>query len=101
MTSAAPLSGSTEPTPAAVSTSGTYVLQIGAYKSQDEATVSWHAFKASHAMVGGYASRIKKVDLGAKGTWYRLQLASFADKDSATAFCEKLKADNGNCFVAK
>jgi cell division protein FtsN len=100
-TSAAPSPASTASTPAPSSTPGAYVLQIGAYKSQDEASASWHAFKASHAMVGGYASRIKKVDLGAKGTWYRLQLASFADKDSATAFCEKLKADSGNCFVAK
>ena len=90
-----------EPPPVAASTGGAYVLQIGAYKSQEEASASWHAFQAGHSMVGGYASRIKKVDLGAKGTWYRLQLASFADKDSATAFCEKLKADNGNCFVAK
>ena len=77
------------------------MLQIGAYKSQDEAKASWHSFKTSHPMAAGYESWIKKVDLGAKGTWYRLQLASFADKDSATAFCEKLKADNGNCFVAK
>jgi cell division protein FtsN len=91
----------TSATPSPASTPGAYVLQIGAYKSQDEANASWHSFKTSHAMVGGYTSRIKKVDLGAKGTWYRLQLASFADKDSATAFCEKLKADNGNCFVAK
>lgn len=100
-TSPAPSAASTGSTPAPVSAPGAYVLQIGAYKSQDEANASWHSFKSGHPMAAAYKSRIKKVDLGAKGTWYRLQLASFADKEFATAFCEKLKADNGNCFVAK
>lgn len=81
---------------------GGYVLQIGAYKSQGEADASWKTFAAKHAaLLGGFSPDIKQVDLGEKGTWYRLRIGSFADKDAANGLCDKLKADGGNCFLAK
>jgi cell division protein FtsN len=89
------------PKSAASSSGGSYLLQIGAYKSEEEATGAWHAYQAKHPMVGGYDSDIRKVDLGDKGIWYRLRVGSFADKTAATALCDKLKADGGNCFLAK
>jgi len=80
---------------------GSAALQIGAYKSEDEASAAWKAFAQKHAMVGAYASKIKKVDLGDKGIWYRLRLAGFSDKGAASAFCDKLKDDGGTCFLAR
>jgi cell division protein FtsN len=98
----------TEPAPpvktqsaAVPSAGGAVALQIGAYKSEDEANAAWKTFSRKHPIVGGYPSEVKKVDLADKGIWYRLRLANFADKAAATAFCEKLKADGGNCFLAK
>ena len=76
-------------------------LQIGAYKSEDEANAAWKSFAHKHAMASAYQSDVKKVDLGDKGVWYRLRLGTFADKTAATAFCDKLKADGGNCFLAR
>ncbi|HTW35855.1 MAG TPA: SPOR domain-containing protein [Rhizomicrobium sp.] len=76
-------------------------LQIGAYKSEDEANAAWKAFVRKHAMASAYQSDIRKVDLGDKGVWYRLRLGTFADKSAAVAFCDKLKADGGNCFLAR
>jgi len=90
---------STEPS-AALLAGGT-ALQIGAYKSEDEASAAWKAFAQRHQMVSAYQSEIRKVDLGDKGVWYRLRLGTFADKASALAFCDKLKADGGNCFLAR
>jgi len=88
---------SAKPVPA-----GAYLLQIGAYKSQEEADASWKAFAAKHAaLLAGFSPNVKQVDLGEKGTWYRLRVGSFADKDAASGLCEKLKADGGNCFLAK
>ncbi len=81
--------------------SGSYLLQIGAYKSEEEATAAWKSYQAKHPVVGGYESDIKKVDLGDKGVWYRLRVGSFDDKTAAAALCDKLKADGGNCFLAK
>lgn len=88
--------------PAPVHTGGGSVaLQIGAYKSEDEASAAWKSFAHKHAMASAYQSEVKKVDLGDKGVWYRLRLGSFADKTAAVAFCDKLKADGGNCFLAR
>jgi cytoskeletal protein RodZ len=90
----------TEPPPVAHSGAGP-ALQIGAYKSEDEANAASKAFVHKHAMASAYQFDVKKVDLGDKGVWYRLRLGTFADKTAAAAFCDKLKADGGNCFLAR
>jgi cell division protein FtsN len=77
------------------------VLQIGAYETPEIANGAWASFKARFANVAGtLAQDIQKADLGAKGTWYRLRVGPFADKASAAAACEKLRAQGGTCFVA-
>ncbi len=92
-----------KPAPAkvAAAASGAFVLQIGAYKTEDIARAAWAAYAHRHALVTNDAPDIQKADLGAKGVWYRLRVGSFADKDAASTFCDKLKADGGGCFVAK
>ena len=87
--------------PEVAHTGGSVALQIGAYKSEDEASAAWKSFARKHAMASAYQSDIKKVDLGDKGVWYRLRLGTFMDKAAAVAFCDKLKADGGNCFLAR
>jgi cell division protein FtsN len=77
------------------------LLQIGAYKSQAEAESAWHAFQSKHPIVGGYQSDVKQADLGEKGTWYRLRIGPFPDKDTAVQLCTKLKADGASCLLAK
>jgi cell division protein FtsN len=96
-----PQKAATAEEPAKAVAGGNYLLQIGSYKSQDEAESAWRAFQAKHPVVGGYQSDVKQVDLGDKGTWFRLRIGSFADKDAATALCSKLKADGASCFMAK
>jgi cell division protein FtsN len=90
------------PPAASASTGGEYLLQIGSYKSEDLANTAWASDKSKYGSVlAGYAPDVKKVDLGDKGTWYRLRIASFADKDSANGLCDKLKAAGGTCLLAK
>lgn len=90
------------PAPAPAAVSGNYVAQIGAFKSQAEAETGWAAFKRSHAAtLGGMSPNIVSVDLGEKGTWYRLRTGGFADKAAASDFCTKLKAEGGSCLPAK
>jgi cell division protein FtsN len=82
--------------------SGSYFLQIGAYKSQAEAEAAWKTYRSRHsAALSGYSPDVKMVNLGAKGTWYRLRVSSFADKNAAAALCAKLTAEGGACFPAK
>src|SRR3569832_2664570 len=85
------------PAPAA----GSGFLQIGSYNSQAEAAAAWAAYKAKHAgAVGGLSNNIQSADLGAKGTWYRLRIVTGSQAEAAT-LCTKLKAEGGDCIVAK
>jgi hypothetical protein len=87
---------------ASVSTSGSYVLQIGSFKSQADADTAWKNFQGKHAgLVGSYGPNVVKVDLGEKGTWYRLRMGPFGSKDGAVATCAKLSADGASCIPAK
>lgn len=86
----------------AAATGGSYVLQIGAYKSQADADAAWTAYKSRHAaLLSGYSPDVKQADLGEKGTWYRLRVAGFSDRDVANGVCDRLKADGGACILAK
>jgi cell division protein FtsN len=80
---------------------GGIFLQIGSYKSDAEALQSWSSFRTRHAIASAYRPDVKAADLGAKGTWYRLRLGPFADKQSAASFCEKLRTGGANCLLAK
>jgi cell division septation protein DedD len=84
-----------------VSTGG-FVLQIGAYKSQADAEGAWKTYKAKHAaLLSGYSDDVQQADLGEKGTWYRLRIGGLSDKEVATALCDRLKADGGACILGK
>jgi cell division protein FtsN len=80
---------------------GSYLLQIGAYKSEAEAMAAWKTYEGKHAaLLSGFSPDVQKADLADKGVWYRLRIASFSDKDGAMALCDRLKAQNGACFLA-
>jgi len=79
-----------------------YTLQIGAYKSQTDADAAWKAYRAKYAeLLLGYSSNVERADLGEKGTWYRLRIAGFGDRKVASALCDRLKTDGGDCFLPK
>jgi cell division protein FtsN len=87
--------------PASAPPAGSGLLQIGAYKSEAEANTAWKSYKGKHSsLLSGLSSDVKQVDLGAKGTWYRLRIV-VGSKDEASGLCTKLKADGGDCLPAK
>lgn len=87
------------PKPAA---SGGVALQIGAFKTRAEADAAWRAYSGKHAaLLKGYGPDIQEADLGDKGTWYRLRIAGFGDREMASALCDRLKADGGGCFLGR
>ena len=66
-----------------------------------EAETAWTSYKAKHAsVVGGLSPDVKQVDLGDKGTWYRLRIVAGSKADAAL-LCDKLKADGGDCLLAE
>ena len=89
------------PPPAAPAIAGGGLLQIGSYKSEAEANAAWTTYRAKHAgLLGGVSTDVRQVDLGAKGTWFRLRIVTASKADAAT-LCTKLKADGGDCIPAK
>ena len=92
----------TPPAASAPAGSGSFVLQIGAYKSQADADTAWTTYKTKHAsLLSGYSPDVRQADLGEKGIWYRLRITGFPSKDVASALCDRLKADGGGCFLGK
>jgi cell division septation protein DedD len=96
------VAAATPPAPAAASAGGAYVLQIGAYKSQADAESAWKTYKSRHtALLSGYSDDIRQVELGEKGTWYRLRIGGLSDREVAAALCDRLKSDGGACMLSK
>ncbi|HUJ24734.1 MAG TPA: SPOR domain-containing protein, partial [Myxococcales bacterium] len=60
---------------------GAFTVQVGA--SQDRADARRLQQKAQAAGLKPY---VVEADLGSKGTWYRVRVGAFADKDAATRF---------------
>jgi hypothetical protein len=90
------------PAAAKSAAAGGYVLQIGAYKSQADAEAAWKVYKGKHtALLSAYSGEVQQADLGERGTWYRLRISGFADKDMASSLCDRLKADGGACIPGR
>ncbi|MEM8573539.1 MAG: SPOR domain-containing protein [Pseudomonadota bacterium] len=85
--------------PAAAASS--YVVQLGSTKSQTDALANFADAQQKYpSLLGSYQPLVRKTDLGAKGTWYRLQVGPMADKDSAYRLCGQLKSKgHGDCLV--
>jgi cell division protein FtsN len=99
---AKPAAAPAAPTATPAAAEGSYVLQIGAYKSQAEADAAWTAYKTRHAaLLSGASDNVQQADLGDKGIWYRLRITGFPSKDVASAMCQRLQADGGSCFLGK
>ena len=80
---------------------GSWQVQLMSSPNKAAVEKSWAKKKQKYPMLGDLPYEIEAANLGAKGTFYRLKAGSFASKDAATDFCNKLKTSGGSCFVAK
>lgn len=87
---------------AAAAPAGSYLVQIGSFKSEQEANATWDKIKGKNSdILSAFAPNIISVDLGAKGTYQRLRFGPFNSKDAAVATCNQLKARKQDCLVSK
>ena len=78
-----------------------YYVQVGAYKSQEEARTSYHSIEAKYASVlHGHAPVFRRKDLGAKGVFYGAQVGPFSH-EGAIHLCEQLKSAGGSCMIQR
>jgi hypothetical protein len=98
---ALPNANSTEA--AAPSNSGSgYAVQVTAERTESNAQAAFRALQAKYPnQLGGREWIIRRVDLGAKGTYYRALVGPFESAEKAAALCSGLKAAGGNCIVIR
>ena len=80
--------------------SGGTEVQLGAWRSQDEANAGWNAAKArAGGVLNGFSPHIVTADLPGKGRFYRLRIGVAAGQ-SQSDFCANLSAKGVACFPA-
>lgn len=89
--------------PAAASSGGpgSYV-QVSSQRSEAEAQSAFRSLQAKFPdQLGGREPYIHRVDLGAKGTYYRAMVGPFANANEASQLCSSLKAAGGQCLIQR
>jgi hypothetical protein len=80
---------------------GRYRIQISAVRSEQAAETEWKRVKATHGdLLGNLTPNIVRVDLGAKGTFYRVQAGALTEA-AARDLCAELKKRKADCIVVK
>ncbi|PWC34348.1 SPOR domain-containing protein [Azospirillum sp. TSO35-2] len=81
--------------------SGGWRVQLASVRSEAEAAAEWKRLAGRHSdALGGLSMQVAKVDLGDKGTFYRVQGAG-ADEARAKSVCALLRAQNVGCVVVR
>lgn len=82
--------------------SGSHVVQVGAFRSNDEALAKWSGMQSKiGAVLGDKSFDIERADLGDKGVYHRLRIGPFVSSDSANAYCASLKQNGQDCLPKK
>ena len=80
---------------------GSYV-QVSSQRSEAEAQTAFRSLQAKYPnQLGGRQPLIHRVDLGAKGTYYRTMVGPFANASEAGELCSSLKAAGGQCLIQR
>jgi len=79
---------------------GDWRIQLGSFPAVEQASVQWDRLKRAHAELQPLALTTVRVDLGAKGVWYRVQ-AGPLNESGARQICEDLKSKKRDCLVVR
>ncbi|MBT7942981.1 MAG: tetratricopeptide repeat protein [Alphaproteobacteria bacterium] len=73
-------------------------VHLASFRTRKSADRGWAQIKRAHAnLIGGLNHKISKVNLGRKGTYYRLKVGPFDSAAAAKAMCGKLKRRRQYC----
>ncbi len=88
---------------AARATGSGYVVQLAAYRSEQEALGQYQQLRARHRnIIGDLPPAVQQTNLGASGIFYRLGMGPVASKQAATEMCNKLiAAGERDCLVRR
>lgn len=91
-----PRAAATESKPAA---GGKSVIQLGAYRSEEEAQAQWNKMHLKQKELSDKKPTIIRADLGAKGIYYRLRVTGLASGSEAKSICNALAAKRQACII--
>jgi len=80
--------------------SGGWVVQLGAVHSEGEAKTEWGRLKGAHHELAELSPDIVRVDLGAKGIFWRVRGGPL-DEAQARVLCAELTKQSQGCIVAR
>jgi Flp pilus assembly protein TadD len=81
------------------SSSGRFVVQIGAYRSPDQVEHAYAALSRRFGFIAKYEPLSTQVHIDGKGVFHRLSIAGFDSQAAAADVCRTIKAQGGACFV--
>ena len=101
LAAAAPAAGTTA-TPAQAG-GRAHRIQIGAYRSAENAEAGWRSLRATHKdLLEGLDRTVVRIDLGTgKGVFHRLQAGPLPDAGSAQALCARFNARKQGCLIVR
>jgi hypothetical protein len=80
---------------------GNFYVQLAAVKSETDAKAQWPKYQAKYSGLSNLSLRVQKADLGAKGTYYRIQGGPVSEPE-ARKLCASINTQKaGSCVVAK
>jgi len=80
--------------------SGSHVVQIGAFRSDEEAQAQWSRLQSKLGdYLDGKSQDIERADLGERGVYHRLRIGPFKSSDEAKTYCVGLKERGQDCLV--
>jgi hypothetical protein len=92
----------THPAPAKTTpSSGGWIVQISAQKTEAEAQSAFRAAQAKYSALADQQPLIRKKDQGERGVFYATQVGPFPQREEANKLCETLKGAGATCFIQK
>ena len=86
----------------APSSGGGYAVQVSSQRSEADAQAAFRGLQSKFpSQLGGKQAMIHRVDLGAKGIYFRAMVGPFANSAEAGELCSSLKSAGGQCIVQK
>ena len=83
-------------------TQGVWTAQLMSSSNKQTVEKAWPKILAKNkALLSNMSYKIVKAEIAGKGTFYRLQVGSFKNRNMAAALCKKLKANKQDCIPAK
>jgi len=79
-----------------------YAIQVTSERSESAAQAAYRMLQAKYPnQLGGRQAIIRRADLGAPGTYYRVLVGPFASAEKAAKLCRGLKAAGSDCIIQK